>query len=229
MAWACGSAPLRIRSPLSARRGEGEHETVFALSLRVAITGGIACGKSLFSRCLERLGVEVLDTDDVAHGLLGPQGEAVDDVRRAFGDRVVASDGGIDRRALGELVFSDPEARRRLNALVHPRIRSAVERWLASGGGAKVKAVAVPLLFEAGWGEGWDVVVCVAASEAVQVQRLMRDRGLSESQARARVDAQMPVAEKAARSHLVVRNDAGAEALESEAERVFRVLMERSE
>lgn len=198
------------------------------MSLRIAITGGIGCGKSLFSGFLKRLGVEILDTDDVAHRLLGPGGAAVCLVRRSFGDGVVAPDGGIDRAALGERVFSDPEERRRLNALVHPLVKASVERWLSSNDGG-LKAVVVPLLFESGWDKEWDVVVCVTADEAVQVQRLMRDRGLTEVQARSRVDAQMPVAEKAARSHLVVRNGAGVDALASEAERVFRFLMEKSE
>ncbi len=213
---------------MSAFRLHGEYKAELTLSLRVAITGGIGCGKSLFSSYLRRLGMEILDTDDVAHGMLGTGGEAVAPIRRIFGDGVVAPDGGIDRGVLGERVFADPEVRRRLNDIIHPMIRVAVDKWLSESGD-RMRAVVVPLLFEAGWSDGWDFIVCVAASEAVQMERLMRTRGLSESQARVRVDAQMPIVEKAARSHLVVWNDADAGALALEAERVFRFLMEKSE
>jgi len=95
--------------------------------------------------------------------------------------------------------------------------------------GRKIKAAVIPLLFEVGWDAEWDVIICVVASAPVQMERLMRGRGLSEEQARQRIAAQMPVAEKAARSHLVIHNDADAEALAQEAAKVYRFLIERSE
>lgn len=198
------------------------------MGLRVAITGGIACGKSMFSRFLREKGVDILDADDVVHRLEAPGGAAVGAIRAAFGEKVVRPDGGIDRSALGDAVFGDPAALKRLNRAVHPLVREAVREWLCSRGG-RPSAVVIPLLFEAGWEGDWDVIICLVSSEAVQEERLMRTRGLSVEQARKRIGAQMPVAEKAARSHLVVNNDADAEALAREASKIYRFLTERSE
>ena len=196
--------------------------------MRVAITGGIACGKSLFSHYLRQLGVEVLDADDVVHRLEEPGGAAVDAIIALFGEGVRRPDGGIDRAVLGALVFADASARTRLNGVVHPLVKAEIMGWLAEPC-QRMKAVVIPLLFEVGWSADWDVIICLASCEAVQIERLMRVRGLSEEQARRRIAAQMPVAEKAARAHFVVNNDADAAALAIEAARVYRLLIERSE
>jgi len=198
-----------------------------SMILRVAITGGIACGKSLFSRSLVQLGLELLDADDVVHRLESPGGEAVPELVCLFGTGVLDADGGINRKALGECVFADSEAREKVNAVLHPLVRREIRKWI-SAPGEGVRAVVIPLLFEVGWAEDWDVIICLASSEALQRERLMRDRGLSEAQARQRIAAQMPVVEKAARSHLVVNNDADAGALAREAENVYRFLLERA-
>ena len=195
---------------------------------RAAITGGIACGKSLFSHYLGRLGVEILDADDVVHGLEAPGGGAVPALVSLFGGRVIGADGGVDRNVLGELVFEDAEARTRANGVLHPLVREQFRKWVAAPG-QRPKAAVIPLLFEVGWEVDWEVVICLVSCEATQVERLKRVRGLSEEQARRRIAAQMPVAEKAARSHLVVHNEADAEALAREADKVYRFLMERSE
>jgi len=195
--------------------------------MRVAITGGIACGKSLFSRALEQLGAELLDADDVVHRLEAPGGAAVPDLVRLFGSSVLDEHGGIDRAVLAERVFSDPEARRQVNAVVHPLVRTVLRRWVEEPSDA-LRIAVIPLLFEAGWTDGWDVIICLVSNEALQRERLMRFRGLTDEQARKRIAAQMPVAEKAARSHLVVHNDADAEALAREAKKVYRFLMEKA-
>lgn len=197
------------------------------MGLRVAITGGIACGKSLFSTFLQRLGVEVLDADDVVHRLEGPGGRAVPLIRELFGDGVLLPDGSVDRRVLGERVFSDSAERERLNRVLHPLVREELLRW-ASRPGDGLRAVVIPLLFESGWEGDWDRVVCLVSGEREQLERLMRGRGLTECQARARMAAQMPVADKAARSHLVVDNRTDADQLRQEAERVCRFLREIS-
>lgn len=196
--------------------------------MRVAITGGIACGKSLFSNQLSQLGVDILDADDVVHRLEGPGGAAVDAIVDLFGERVRRPDGGIDRAVLGAQVFADEAARLRLNRVVHPLVKAAIQAWMEAPG-QRMKAVVIPLLFEVEWDKEWDVIVCLVSSEAVQLERLMRARGLSEEQARQRIAAQMPLAEKAARSHLVVNNDADEFMLAQEAARVHRFLIERSE
>jgi len=195
---------------------------------RAAITGGIACGKSLFSRYLGRLGVDILDADDVVHGLETPGGEAVPALVSIFGSRILGADGGVDRNVLGGLVFEDAAARARVNGVLHPLVRERFRNWI-SACGQRPKAAVIPLLFEVGWADEWEVIICLVSCEATQIERLMRVRGLSEEQARRRIAAQMPVAEKAARSHLVVHNEADAEALAREADKVYRFLMERSE
>ena len=195
--------------------------------LRVAITGGIACGKSLFSRYLSELGVELLDADDVVHGLEAPGGAAVPALVRLFGKGILDEDGGVNRQLMGEKVFGDAAVRAQVNAVLHPLVREVLTSWVADPG-RTVKAAVIPLLFEVGWSEDWDIIICLVSDEAVQIERLMRLRGLSEEQARSRIAAQMPVAEKAARSHLVVHNDADAEALAREAQKVYRFLMERA-
>lgn len=196
--------------------------------MRVAITGGIACGKSLFSHDLSQLGVDILDADDVVHRLEEPGGAAVDAIVKLFGEAVRRPDGGIDRAALGAQVFADDTARARLNGVVHPLVKTAIQAWLAAPG-PRIKAAVIPLLFEVEWDTGWDVIICLVSSEAVQLERLMRVRGLSEEQARRRIAAQMPLAEKAARAHLVVNNDADVTALAQEAARAYRFLIKRFE
>ena len=199
------------------------------MGLSVAITGGIACGKSLFAAHLRALGAEVLDADDVAHALEAPGGAAVGLIRRRFGGGVIAADGGVDRRRLAEVVFADPRAREDLNGLLHPMVRRGIDEWRRRPGASGVRAAVIPLLYEAGWEEGWDAVICVSSHTRAQVDRLVRLRGLSAEQARQRLAAQMPVAEKAARADLTVNNDAGPEWLAEEATRIYRLLMEKSE
>jgi dephospho-CoA kinase len=197
------------------------------MSLSVAITGGIACGKSLFSAYLRKLGVEILDADDVVHALQASGGEAVESIRARFGNEVIAPDGSVDRAALGQRVFSDAAARKALNEIMHPLVRGEIQRWIKQPCGRVIKAVVIPLLFEVGWEKEWDLIICVSSDTQMQVDRLMRFRGLSAEQARQRLDAQMPMAEKAARAHLTVNNNDGEEMLASEAKRIYRLLMEK--
>ncbi len=193
---------------------------------RIAVTGGIACGKSTVARILGRLGGDVLDTDDVAHALEAPDGAAIPEIARVFGKDVIADDGAVDRRKLGSLVFGDAVALAKLNAILHPLIAKVVDDWLARETKAPFKAVLVPLLYEAGFDRkvGWDKVLAVVCSEEEQMRRL-RGRGLGEVEARRRIAAQMPCAEKAARADCVIWNDADIRTLEGEVERVCKILL----
>ena len=174
---------------------------------RIALTGGIACGKSTFAGMLADLGCEVLDTDALVHDLESPGGGAVARIVAAFGPAAQMADGSIDRGWLARQVFGDAAARARLNAIVHPLVREAMDRWLrAPAAGNGIKVVVVPLLFEAGWTNDWDVIVCVVCREDEQLRRL-RERDLNEMEARARIAAQMPLPEKARRADLVIHND----------------------
>ena len=192
---------------------------------RIALTGGIACGKSALAGFLAELGCDVLDTDALVHALEAPGGAAVRPVVALFGPGVQAADGGIDRHRLGQVVFADEAARLRLNRIVHPLVKTELARWLAMPGDCPKVAV-IPLLFEVGWEGDWDAVVCVACADQEQMRRLQA-RGLPEAEARARMAAQMPLADKVRRASHVVWNNGDLDALQREAVRLMDKWAER--
>jgi dephospho-CoA kinase len=195
----------------------------------VALTGGIACGKSTVAGFWRQWGADVLDADDVAHGLLAPGGECVAAVAQAFGPDVRGADGGIDRARLGRIVFADPEARRRLEALVHPAVVRHMREWAAEiRRHGRLGVAVVPLLFEAGLEKDWDAVVCVASSEQTMLERLA-ERGLSPEEAQARIASQWPVRDKIARADHVIENNQGLAELESTCRAVWNHLVEQGD
>ncbi len=196
------------------------------MAIQFAITGGIACGKTLFTNALQRLGVDVVDTDDITHQLQQPGASGTEVIVEHFGSEVLLPSGGVDRVALGELVFNTPAELKRLNQLLHPLIRDALRERL-SVSRATLQAAVVPLLFEAGWESDWEIIVCLVSSRESQISRLINNRGMSKEQALKRVAAQMPIEEKAARSDLVVTNNAGKEELAQEAARIVALLKAR--
>lgn len=202
------------------------HAVIIPHAQRVAITGGIACGKSVFARFLSDLGCEVIDADDVVHRLEAPGGCAVPLISKAFGPAVIGADGGVDRGALGRLVFAEPRERERLNALVHPLVRAELDAWFQRRGGGAARFAVIPLLFEVGWRDAWDMIVCVACRAEEQARRL-RGRGLTDEESARRLRAQWPVAEKARLADRVIWNDGSLEMLRREAERLVRDLSEK--
>ncbi|MGD8895008.1 MAG: dephospho-CoA kinase [Acidobacteriota bacterium] len=174
--------------------------------LRVGLTGGIACGKTRVLRRLAAGGLATLDLDAVAHEVMAPGGAAYDDVVAAFGADILAADGTIDREALGNVVFGDPTARSRLDTLVHPRVREEegrrAERFEAEGREVLVSDAA--LLVEAGVHLRFDRLVVVHCPAGVQQERLMARDAIPAAAARARIDAQMPIAQKRRFAHLEV-------------------------
>ena len=191
--------------------------------MKIALTGGIACGKSLLSKFLNELGVETLDADDVVHELL-PDPE--------------------ERRRIAVEVFSDPEKRRALEAKIHPLVKTRIDNWLDGTNGTNgttgtdvtngtiacpvslgglvcpVRVAIIPLLFEAHWEKNFDIICCVASTRENQVKRMVATRGMTRAEAEARLAAQLPVEEKARRSHCVIRNDGTAEELRAEAQKL---------
>jgi len=165
--------------------------------MRICLTGGIACGKSLLADALRAHGFPILDADDVVHSLEAPGGPAADAVFSRFGT--------LSRPALARIVFSDPVARRDLEAILFPLVREEMKRF----DGLSV----IPLLYENGWEKDFDKVVCIAADRETQIRRMAEFRGLSRVEAEARLNAQMPVSEKAARADYTVVNDSTPEAL----------------
>ncbi len=170
---------------------------------RIALTGGIACGKSAAARVLRAEGIPVCDADDLAHAAIEPGTPAHRKIIRAFGRGILRPDGRIDRPRLGRIVFADARQRARLNAIVHPAVRRARDGWLRAQrrAGARVVVVVIPLLFEAGMDRGWDDIVCVTSPRA-EVLRRLRGRGLTLREAAGRIRAQWPLREKARRSTL---------------------------
>lgn len=180
----------------------------------IGLTGGLACGKSEVGRILARLGAAVLDTDEVTRELQRPGRPVFRAIARRFGRGVLTPEGELDRRALARRVFADPRARRALEALVHPAVYAAVERWIrARRRERRAAAVIVPLLYETGRTKDWDAVWCVTAPKRSAMARLKR-RGLTAAEAQARWAAQWPPSEKARRADVVIRNNRSLDELE---------------
>jgi dephospho-CoA kinase len=161
--------------------------------LRVGLTGGIGSGKSTAARRFASLGAVLVDSDVLAREVVAPGTDGLAEVVAAFGDGVVGPDGALDRPALAAVVFADPRARERLNAIVHPRVRDRTEELVAAATARTAAAVVVqdvPLLVETGSPAAFALVVVVHAEEEVRVRRLVGTRGMSADDARARIAAQ---------------------------------------
>lgn len=192
--------------------------------LKVAVTGGVACGKSLVGASLAKAGLPVCDTDHLAHELMARGSPVYRRVREAFGEGILGAGGEIDRPALGDIVFADPPKLQALNAIVHPEVRKAWKEWMRAVGGPAA-VVIIPLLYEVGDESHWNVVVCVASPWREQRARL-RERGISESKARAIIASQMPVEEKMRRADCVIFNCGTLSLLEEQTERVRKRILE---
>lgn len=198
--------------------------------LRVGLTGNVASGKSSVARVWEANGAALIDADVLARRAVAPGSPGLEKVRAAFGDAVVGADGQLDRAALRRIVFSDPEARRRLEAIVHPevaRLRSLEEARLEKQDTAIV-VHDIPLLFEVGLQDELDLIVLVDAPREVRARRLVGDRGLTSDEAWQMIDAQMPASAKRGRADIVIDNAGTLAELESEAEDVWREILRRA-
>jgi dephospho-CoA kinase len=179
----------------------------------IGLTGGIASGKSTVSRMLKSLGAKIIDADQLARDLVRPGRPAWRDIVHHFGRGILLENGEINRKELGRVVFSDPEARRLLNRLTHPRVKSrtkAILRKLARVDPQAVVVIDAPLLLEAGMDDLVDEIWVVSASPDTQIRRLMARDQLTREEAVQRLEAQMPLAEKIKRAHRVIDNE-GAE------------------
>ena len=180
----------------------------------VGLTGGIGCGKTAVSDRFAALGASIIDTDVIAHALTVPGGAAMDALLHEFGPAFVTADGALERVRMRELVFSDPAAKTRLEAILHPRIRAATAAAAAVASGPYLVYV-VPLLVESGgWRERVDRVLVIDCPEEMQIARVMRRNAMSEDQVRAIMATQASRAERLAAADDVVRNDGGLEALD---------------
>ncbi len=176
----------------------------------IGLTGGVGTGKSTCADFLRARSLPVVDTDDLARQFVEPGQEALAEVAATFGSAILDSQGRLKRRELARRVFNDAEARRRLEAILHPRIREAwwsrMSIWQREG--RPVGVVVIPLLFETGAEAEVDVVLCVVCSAATQLKRLVA-RGWSAEETTRRIAAQLPLETKMARADFVIWNEAG--------------------
>ena len=177
----------------------------------IGLTGNIATGKSTVAGMLRHLGAFVLDADGIAHQLMLPETEIYGRIVARFGRAIVAEDGTIDRAALGEIVFADPEALSDLEQIVHPGVVSETLSLLCAAS-ASVAVVEAIKLLEADMHRHSDAIWLVLSSREAQVERLMASRGLTQAQAALRIDAQPPVADKVACADVVIDNSGTLEA-----------------
>ncbi|HLH55986.1 MAG TPA: dephospho-CoA kinase [Verrucomicrobiae bacterium] len=191
----------------------------------LGLTGGVGMGKSVCARLLESRGIPVVDTDDLARRVVEPGQPALAEVARVFGREILDEEGRLRRNLIGQRVFSDPRARKQLEAILHPRIR---ELWRARASqwrkeGRPLGAVAIPLLFETGAEQELDMVICLACSARTQFSRL-EARGWTAEHIRQRIEAQLPIDQKIARSDRVVWTEMPIEIHELQLLKIVRKL-----
>ena len=185
--------------------------------LVIGLTGSIGTGKSEAARYLAQLGAEVIDADQVGHEAYTPQSEAWHNVVGAFGKEILYSNGEIDRKKLGAIVFSNPDQLSCLNQIMHPLMARTVAGKIEDlrGQGVEVVVVEAALLFEAGWDSLVEEVWVTDSSEDLVIQRLSERNGLTQEEARKRISSQMDRSERLSRADLVIDNSGDIAAMES--------------
>jgi dephospho-CoA kinase len=192
---------------------------------RVGLTGGVASGKSTVSAMLRDLGAVVVDADQLAREVVAPGTEGLAEIVAAFGEQVLTPDGALDRPAMGAVVFGDADQRRRLEAIVHPRVRTRGAELEAAAGPDAVVVHDIPLLAETGQGAEFDAVVVVDVPVQLQLERMVTLRGMSREEAQARVAAQATREERLAVATHVIENTGTLEDLRDEVTEVFEDLV----
>lgn len=173
----------------------------------IALTGGIASGKSTIARRLEAHGAVVVDADQIVRDVQAPGTPVLAEIAAAFGDDVIDASGALDRAALGSRVFSDPDALARLNSIVHPAVRRESQRRFEAAFAEDPEALVVydvPLLVEARVDDPWDTIIVAHAPAAVRLQRLIELRGMQPQEAQNRIDAQVPDEKRLAIADVVI-------------------------
>ncbi|MDR0990536.1 MAG: dephospho-CoA kinase [Propionibacteriaceae bacterium] len=192
--------------------------------LRIALTGPIAAGKSVVSARLRQLGLTVLDADELAHAAIAPGSAGAREVGEIFGPTVMTSDEVVDRAALGAVVFADPAARQRLEAIIHPQVSAQMADLAAAAEQLGEAAVVcdIPLLIETGQALDFDLVLVVEAPADLRLSRLVNGRGLPEPQARQRIAAQATPEQRAAVADIIFDGSGSVEALQAQVDRWWR-------
>lgn len=197
--------------------------------LRIALTGGIATGKSYVLAQFRKRGVPCLDADALAHGVMSPGTEATLAISERFGADILTADGAVDRGKLGPMVFADPAARRGLEAIVHPAVYRAIAAGLRGfelTGPDAFALVDIPLLFETGHAKDFDRVIVTVCPPDLQLKRLVARGGMTEAQARQRLEAQWSTDDKAALADFVIKTDGPFEDTNRQVEDIIRKLQD---
>jgi dephospho-CoA kinase len=197
--------------------------------LRVGLTGGIGSGKSEVSRRLAAQGAVVIDADAIAREVVAPGTPGLAEVIEAFGPEVLLPDGSLDRPRLGDIVFADPQLRARLNGIVHPLVGARMQTLEQAAGAGAIVVHDVPLIAENNLAGTYDLVVVVDAPPRTQLDRLVRHRGLSRDQAKARIAAQASRADRLAIAGIVIDNSGSLAELDRLAGELWTELRRRAQ
>ncbi|WP_328994766.1 dephospho-CoA kinase [Kribbella sp. NBC_01245] len=189
--------------------------------VRVGLTGGIGSGKSEVSSRLAARGAVVIDADLLAREVVAPGTDGLREVVEAFGNEVLTAEGALDRPALGKLVFGDEPARRKLEAIIHPRVRARAAEIEAAADPDAVIVHDIPLLVETGQADRFDLVLVVDVPPEVQLARLVANRGMSEDEARARIASQATREQRLAAADVVLPNDGPLAELDARIDEVW--------
>ncbi|WP_433888770.1 dephospho-CoA kinase [Streptomyces sp. CA-111067] len=195
--------------------------------LKIGLTGGIGAGKSEVARLLASYGAILVDSDRISREVVEPGTAGLAAIVAEFGPDVLAADGTLDRPKLGRIVFADEDRRKALNAIVHPLVGARSAELQKQAGPGDIVAHDVPLLTENGLAPLYDLVIVVDADPATQLDRLVRQRGMAEDEARSRMAAQATRAERLAVADLVIDNDGPLAALEPQVRAVWERLRAR--
>lgn len=192
--------------------------------LTIALTGGIACGKSTVAGMLAELGASIIDADAISRSLTAPDGLALPAIRERFGDGVFHPDGTLNRAALSAVVFADEQALHALNGITHPLIFRQMQEQAEAcrKRGAEIVVLDVPLLFETGMQHLGDIVACVHCPQETQIDRLRARNAMSREEALSRIASQMPVKEKVRKSDVAIDTDCSLEALHETVHKLYQ-------
>jgi len=199
------------------------------VAFSVALTGGIASGKTTVANLLAEHGALLIDSDQLAREVVEPGTPGLAQVVTRFGEQVLTQAGSLDRQALGDIVFADAAARADLNAIIHPLVRRRRAELIAQAAADQIVVSVIPLLVETGLVDQFDAVVVVDVPSQTQVARLVRRNDISQEQAQARLDAQASRAERLAAADWVVTNSGSRAELEAQVERLWSQMRSKAQ